>query len=147
APRIRGCPGSCCRAPAAPPQVKNLSAQAGSLTEQRATAAAGLSARAAGRQHRPGDSGAHAASLRWAKAPRRCWRPPSDERSSPPPYPPSCPAPPTSPCQSERGGAVHRRDYLADTEGLIFDKHRPYLQSAHMHGNCNVKRNIISVFK
>jgi hypothetical protein len=39
------------------------------------------------------------------------------------------------------------KNYLADTEALIFDKYRPCLQPAHMHGDCNVKRNIISVFK
>jgi hypothetical protein len=26
-------------------------------------------------------------------------------------------------------------------EGLIFDKYRPCLQPAHMHGDCNVKRD------
>jgi hypothetical protein len=39
------------------------------------------------------------------------------------------------------------KNYLADTEALIFDKYRPCLQPAHMHGDCNVKRNTISVFK
>jgi hypothetical protein len=49
---------------------------------------------------------------------------------------------------ANRPSSDHRKaNYLADTEGLIFDKYRPCLQPAHMHGGCNVKRNMISVFK
>jgi hypothetical protein len=50
--------------------------------------------------------------------------------------------------ERRRSRSDHRKaNYLADMEGLIFDKYRPCLQPAHMHGGSNVKRNMINVFK
>ena len=88
---------SCCTSSARP-----VGGRPAGWSADRASCARGRGwpARPGARPRRPGGSAARAASRRWARAPRRCWRRPSGGRPSAPACPPCGRAPPTCPCRS-----------------------------------------------